>query len=324
MVHYTELWLIPSWGGVIPYYLHNDVKRSMPHKVQCRLILKAVRNSKRGDIFILWGGGSIFLYLLTRFFFRHRKVMFQNLIFNPEHIKQSKKAKLLYLMYKDAFHSGGFYANVNGEGLQQYYADLFHCSKDRFPIVYDSMELSDDLKRLSLEPKKEEYVFAGGSTERDVVTFTKIVRAMPDVKFKCVFRKDMIIDEMKSLLNLEIFTDVSPDKFYSILGHASYCCIPLKSIAPCGLLVMQRAALMGIPIVSTETFSMRTIIPSDDYGFLCKRGDVDDIVSKLRLLMDNPALKQEVANRTRKRMSMFSYQHVGEQIADAVEQIANT
>lgn len=68
---------------------------------------------------------------------------------------------------------------------------------------------------------------------------------------------------------------------------------------------------------------MRTIIPSDEYGFLCKCGNVSDLTSKLRTLIDSPILKQKVANNTRELMKLLSYQHVSEHIAEAVEQIAN-
>ncbi|MBR2153585.1 MAG: glycosyltransferase [Bacteroidaceae bacterium] len=308
-------------GRVTPYFLTESVKTKMPLKQRCTLIWKAVSKSKPGDLIILWGPGSILMYILTRFLFRKRFVMFVNLIFNPERMKHSKKSKLLYLMYKDAFQSKYYYANVNGEGLEQMYAQLFHCKTDRFPIVYDSLELSKDLQIISQQPKSEVYVFAGGRAERDVAAFTEIVKQMPDVQFKCVFNKDMIVEEMRTLPNLKIYSDVSFDTFYEILGRASYCCIPLKSAAPCGLVVMQRAALMGIPIVSTETYSMRTIIPDDNYGFLLPRNDIEGMVKKLRLLMENPQISMSIKNAIHNRMNLFTHQKVGEQIAEAVKYI---
>ena len=304
-------------GETIPYYKHDKTKGKMSPKEYRNLILKAVKNSQRGDIIILWGPGSVFLWFLLRFLYRGRKVMFMNLIFRPEHVKDSFKRRIVYLIYKDAFRAKGFYANVNGEGLPEMYAQIFRCGIERFPIVYDSMSISDELLQMSKVPKKEEYTFCGGRNERDVESFVEIVKRMPDMKFKCIIGKKMVTDEMCTLNNLEVMTDVSLDEFNRTLCGASYCCIPLKGKAPAGLLAMQRAALMGIPIVSTETYSMRTIIPDDEYGFLCRQGDVDTMVQKLQWLIDNPEKKKTMVEKTVSRMSIFTLESVGRQIGEA-------
>lgn len=314
--------LFAKQGEVVPYYRQDKTKEKMSPKKLRRLILSAVRNTSRGDVLILWGPGSVFLWFLTRFLYRGRKVMFMNLIFRPEHLKDSFKRRIVYRIYKDAFRTKGFYANVNGEGLPEMYAQLFGCDMDRFPIVYDSMSISDELQQMSQQPKNEKYVFFGGRNERDVDAFIEIVKRMPEIKFKCIIGRKMVTDEMHSLSNLEVMADVSLDEFNRTLCGASFCCIPLKGKAPAGLLAMQRAALMGIPIVSTETYSMRTIIPNDEYGFLCKQGDVDAMVKKLRWLIDNPEKKKEMVDKTVCRMSLFTLEAVGRQIGESALYVA--
>ena len=66
---------------------------------------------------------------------------------------------------------------------------------------------------------------------------------------------------------------------------------------------------------------MRTVIPDDSYGFLCKRGDAYDMANKIKLLMSNDSIKKDITERTRKRMELFTKEAVGKQIYTAVMEI---
>lgn len=48
---------------------------------------------------------------------------------------------------------------------------------------------------------------------------------------------------------------------------------------------MQKAIMLHTPIVSTDTFSMRTIVPDDSCGYLLPMGDVEGLRSKLTVLL---------------------------------------
>lgn len=306
-------------GEVFCYGYNMSEKRKLTFVEKVKLCYSGgVKNSKRGDYVLLWGPGSFYLMAFNELLFLNRKIMFMNLIFNPDTYKHSLKKRISFLLYKYAFRTKRYYANVNAPGLSQMYAKLFNCKTSCFPVVFDSMEVSQALCDKADSVKERFYVFCGGRAERDVECFVKIVRQMPDVQFMCVFNKNMVTKEMYELPNLEIYSDLSLNDFNDKLAHASICCIPLKSKAPCGLLVMQRAALLGIPIVSTETYSMRTVVPSDDYGFLCQRGDVDAYVQKIRFLMRNPELYANIAQKAKENMKFFTKEEVGKQICHAV------
>lgn len=305
-------------GVIVPYYYHKDKKHPCSKFEIIKLCAKAVFSSKKHDLLLLWGPGSFYLYFLNGLFFFRRKVMFMNLIFNPDNIHRSLKKRLSFFLYRNMFKSGRYMANVNAPELAKMYADLFCCSKDCFPVVYDSMEISSQLRSLGECQKNEFYVFFGGRAERDVECMARIAKQMPNVKFVCVIGTNMLIPTLQNLPNVEIYIDIPQDDFNMKLAHSSLCCIPLKSKAPCGLLVMQRAALLGIPIVSTETYSMRTIIPSDDYGFLCAQGDDKAMVDKLTLLMNDANLYHKVAANAKEHMKQFTKEEVGKQICQAV------
>lgn len=147
----------------------------------------------------------------------------------------------------------------------------------------------------------------------------EVVKALPDVHFKCVFLKNMILPEMHGLKNLEIFTDIPKKDFYEVLNNATVCCIPLNSKAPCGLYVMQHAILLNIPIVSTETFSMRTIIPNDECGYLLPMGDVDGLSQRVMQLMNDEGLRKALTKNALRSFDKFSPENVGKQLCDAIE-----
>ena len=254
----------------------------------------------------------------------HKKCQYlsQNLIVPPLEETPGIKKRIRFLMYKMALKSKNFYVTVNSPELIDFYSLMFDCSRDKFKLVYDAMSLNEKMEDDSKKRDRNDiYVFCGGKAHRDVDTFVKIVKAMPEVKFKVIFLKSMLTDEMLELPNLNVMHDVEMDKFYEELSGASVCCIPLKSEAPCGIYVMQHAILMGIPIVSTETRSMRAIIPNDEYGFLLKRGDVDGMVSRLRLLLADKNLYKTIAENAKANMVNFTPLSVSKQLITAMKQV---
>ena len=199
---------------------------------------------------------------------------------------------------------------------------MFNCSKNKFALVYDSLCLNEDEMKIKRHENISSYVFCGGKSGRDVDTFIKVVKMLPNINFKCVFKKDMITCEMFNIPNLEIYTDIPKKQFYDILSNATVCCIPLNSKAPCGLYVMQHAILMGIPIISTDTFSMKVLIPNDDCGYLCPMGDYITIKKKIQLLMNDNNLRKEISTNAINNFDKFDPINVGKQLCDAIEKFS--
>ena len=240
-----------------------------------KLAWRANRESCSGETVLGWGGPlALYAWLFGKLSFRKRLYISQNLIFRGK--TAGLKNKLMYNLYKRALHSKNFYMTVNAEGLVDYHAKMFDCDPRKFRVVYDNMELTDDQKQKMAAIQRsvnEPYVFFGGVAARDVETFVKIAEQLPEIKFRVVLKQQMILPKLRDLSNVELFHDIPKDEFYDILLNATVCCIPLNSNAPCGLYTMQHAILMNIPIVSTDTYSMRTIVPDDSCGSLFPIGD---------------------------------------------------
>lgn len=269
-------------------------------------------------------GGDLCLYAwligkllrLKRFYFN------QNLIIRPQSQQSGLKGKIRFWLYKKALHSKNYLTTVNAPELVGYYADMFSCDEKKFVVTYDNRAIELDEQNQKDSKTGMPYVFAGGVAGRDVETFAKVVEMLPDIHFKCVFPSSMIIERMRQLPNLEIFSDILEQDFYKIMNNATICCVPLNSKSPCGLYTLQHAVLVDIPIVSTDTWSMRTVVPDDSCGYLLPMYDHKAMAEKVRILMDDKTLRQTVCMNARINFSKFDPHNVGEQLAESINNIA--
>lgn len=306
----------------IPFYAKTE--RLLSSK-ECREFGFAnYDDAKDGDILFGWGGDIVlYSWLKNRILGGKKKIKFvsQNLIFNPE--AMNIKQRIRYWLYRFALKDKNFNVTVNSPVLVEFYAKLFHCNKKKFHVVYDSMSLSPKEKQRNYEHHIVErpYVFFGGKAFRDVETFIKIVKLLPAVEFKAVILKNMIMPEMNNLNNLEVYHDLNTEEFYNILKDASVCCIPLKASIPCGLFVMQHAILMDVPIVATDTMSMRTIVPDDTHGFLLPRGDAKGMAEKIELILRDDKIRKVITFNAKENMKNMTPDAVGKQICDVLDEI---
>lgn len=282
--------------------------------------VKSYNNVTSGDVLFGWGG-DLCLFAWLRSLFGFKKLLFlnQNLIVNPELTNSHQIIRRL--LYRLAFRSKRFFVTVNSPDLIDFYSKMFHCDKSKFIVVYDSMSV-DESEVASLDKDNQNpYVFFGGKQDRDIDTFLNVVKRNPNIKFKAVILKNDIKDEMAEIPNLEVFHDVPKEKFFEILDNATACCIPLKAKSPCGVSVMQHAILCDIPIVSTDTPSMRAIVPSDSYGFLLPRGDAEGMSEKLKMVMLDSSLRETITQNAKANMDHMTPHAVGLQICDALDKV---
>ena len=300
--------------------------RNLNKKEEVLLGLKCYKLAKKSDIVFGWGGDlCLFAFVWSLLGTKRNYYISQNLIISPEFSHEKFHKRIRLWLYKIALKSKYFFVTVNAPGLVDLYSNMFHCSKEKFHVVYDSMSLSKEEQKMMVEQKKSSecpYVFFGGKAFRDIPTFLQIVKLLPDIKFKAVVLKEMLVPEMYELKNLEVFHDLEKDKFYEILNSASVCCIPLKSIAPCGLYVMQHAILMNVPVVSTETPSMRTIIPNDDCGYLLPKGDSQGMAKRVYELLTNKEKAERIVERAKINMEKFTPEAVAKQLCNVLDRMA--
>lgn len=304
--------------------VYSEKLRNISAKEVAKQAYDVVKTSKHGDVLFSWGGDSaIYCWCVSKILFKPRMILGQNLIVNPEMFATRIKQRIRGWLYGRALRSGNFYMTVNSEPLRAFYAKTFRCAEDRFYVVNDAMVLhEEDVKGMDSRKREQPYVFCGGKEQRDVNCFLRIVARLPNVQFKAVFLKSMLPADMPELKNLQLFNNTSKDDFFDIMCNATICCIPLKAQSPCGLTVMQKAVLMGQPIVSTDTPSMRTIIPDDNYGYLLPRGDDGAMAAKIELLLADSALRDKLQMKAKDNMRNFQPEVVAKQLCYAMDDVA--
>ena len=79
---------------------------------------------------------------------------------------------------------------------------------------------------------------------------------------------------------------------------------------------------MRLPIVSTNTPSMRIIIPDDNYGYLLFMRDAKGLANKVEKLLNDKNLSSRICENALKRFDkLFTPHAVGMQLADVIDKI---
>lgn len=92
-------------------------------------------------------------------------------------------------------------------------------------------------------------------------------------------------------------------------------------MSPCGVSVMQQAILKDVPIVSTDTPSMRVLVPNANYGFLLPRGDAKGMAEKINLLLKDKRIKETVTRNAKENMKSMTHEEIDKQIISALDYV---
>lgn len=84
------------------------------------------------------------------------------------------------------------------------------------------------------------------------------------------------------------------------LGHAF--AFPSVSGAEAFGLVAVEAQACGIPVVASDLPGVRTVVADKETGFLSPAGSARELAAHLRLLLENPGMRQEMGTAARKRV----------------------
>ena len=190
------------------------------------------------------------------------------------HNKGLLNSMLRKLIYNRAFKYETFWFSVNDEQLIEPYAKEFKFPQSRIFILHDPFYEADER-----EDYKDagDYVFTGGDAYRDWKGVVNSARELPAIKFVGVARHKYFPHELKLPDNLTMHFDTSSDTFYSLLKQSKIVFLPLNSMAPCGLIVMMKAALLSKPVIITETPSTQNYIKDKVSGRLIKMSDEEQM-----------------------------------------------
>lgn len=171
------------------------------------------------------------------------------------------------------------------------------------PIIINSDRYSDKIKLL----------FVGNLTRRKGVDLLPQIMEKLDDRFLLFYttglRTPKLIFSDKRLIPLGRLTTDELVYWYNL------CDIGLLPTRLEGFgYAAAEAMACAKPVVATNCSSLPEIVINGENGFLCKMDDVSDFVDKIRILADNPQMRQEMGIRNRKRIvENFSLEKMGKE-----------
>ena len=218
-------------------------------------------------------------------------------------------------IYLKALNDKNFFATTHSTKLIEHYQRLFGFQADRVFLLHDSFQEDWEVAESSVTEKS---VFCGGDAARDWATLLRVARMLPEIKFICIARRKCF-DFCDIPANVEWHFDVTSELFYEKLKSCMIVALPLDSFAPAGLIVMMRAALLGKPIIITETPSTKNYIDNGINGWLISVGDHDELERRIgELLDDNEIRKKFALGLKEKIVSVFSPQAYAAKLAEII------
>ncbi len=259
------------------------------------LALRGINNSKKNDVIISWNfvAGAVVGYLCRLFRF-DRKVISLNMI---AHQKGLLNSKIREIIYNNAFKYKSYWFSVNDEQLITYYSSLFTVNPGQTFLLHDAY--SNSYEQCGFE-ESDNYVFTGGEAYRDWSNLIKCAENLPCIQFVGVARYMNFPHKEKLPENLKMYFDIPEEKFYSMVKKSRIVFLPLKSQAPCGLIVIIRAALLSKPVIITETPSTKNYIIDNFSGILIKMHDLENMQNSILKLDRSEELRRRYAENLKK------------------------
>lgn len=270
-----------------------------------KLAINAFKVSSEGEIIICWNfTTSIPVGLINRILFRKRKIIALNII-APAYSKKIEKIK--NKIFYCALNQKELLITVNSAELIKSYSERFELSYDKFFVLSDPID--SNYKSLNFKVKKS-YVFCGGEARRDWMSMIESASLTPEISYIFVARKKHF--NFKNVLpeNIKLLLDISAEEYYKLFEQSTIVVLPLMDDKPAGLINLLRAGMMSIPVVSSDTPSVRNYIRQNESGMLVSKNDPKDFANILRVLFENTSEQQRLA----KNLKLTLIENFSEQI----------
>lgn len=178
---------------------------------------------------------------------------------------------------------------VQSDYEAEYYSQLM--GKERvapFPFCQHEVSVSEDCG------KGEEYIFAGGYTNRDYECLFEAARKV-NHNFIIICSRLNLINPDGKPSNVRILSDTSHKDFHGYLRNSRIVIIPLKEkTGSSGQMVALAAMLFGKPIIYTDIDSVSQYFEEGVSGISYEINNAEDLADKIRRLLAEPRLRDEL------------------------------
>jgi glycosyltransferase involved in cell wall biosynthesis len=251
-----------------------------------RLAVSGIRKTNKHDVIVTdnFVIGALAAFFCQVFGYK-RKIISLNMI---AHQKGSLNRMIRKVVYNRAFKYKTFWFSVNDQQLITEYSRQFKFPQNRIFVMHDSYYENDEKADYN---EAGDYVFTGGDAYRDWKGVIQCAENLPGIQFIGVARQKYFPGSASLPGNLKMYFDTSSDEFYSLLRQSRMVFLPLNSLAPCGLIVMMKAALLSKPVIITETPSTKNYIQHNVSGKLVKMNDINDMTHSISELFDSADMR---------------------------------
>jgi len=172
-------------------------------------------------------------------------------------------------------------------------------------------------------PDESDYVMAAGLERRDYATLIEVAPRLP---VAVVIAAGSPWSKARFHVDGELPPNVRVGQFDSrqlrrLYAGARCVIVPIQpTMRTCGVSVVQEARAMRRPVVATRTLGLLDYIDDGETGLLARPKDADDLLEKVRSVLDDPVLAERLGEQGRRAVcSRFSLDGYVDGIVELME-----
>lgn len=255
----------------------------------------------------------------------HLEVFDRELPFPLNKVGKFLESKVMPMLYKDSL-----FVPVSPSTKKEMFEKLF-IRGTYFPIVYNGVSF----EKLMVDSKKTRtptLIYFGRikrykRVDHIIKAYHRAKQRIKNVQLIIAGKLDHeYLNEVLKLteqlnLKVQIFDNVPEEKKIELLSQSwVYLITSMKE--GWGISVIEANA-HGVPVVGYNVPGLRDSIKSGYSGFLVEDGNMEDLVNKIILLIENPKLRKKLSHNAKKWAKQFSWDRSAEEFGGILERVVN-
>ena len=205
-----------------------------------------------------------------------------------------------------------------------------HHPKSETHVLYQGIDPSKWYKQEGMKLKHPCIGILQSSTiwgkTKELLILPKVMEKFPNVMFYWVGDgpyRDKILPILEKYKNFQWLGKLDyPEKVRQFLSEIDiYALISGLDMSP---LTLQEAQLMEKPVIATDVGGIPELMKDKETGYLVRKGDADDLIEKINLLLDETVDRKKMGNRGKEFVSKkFSWDIITKQFIELMKNYSN-
>ena len=205
-----------------------------------------------------------------------------------------------------------------------------HHPKSETHVLYQGIDPSKWYKQEGMKLKHPCIGIVQSSTiwgkTKELLILPKVMEKFPNVMFYWVGDgpyRDKILPILEKYKNFQWLGKLDyPEKVRQFLSEIDiYALISGLDMSP---LTLQEAQLMEKPVIATDVGGIPELMKDKETGYLVRKGDADDLIEKINLLLDETVDRKKMGNRGKEFVSKkFSWDIITKQFIELMKNYSN-